>query len=464
MKKYSILLLLIMCLSIMSALTWIRSYSIEGVCPYPYSSSNVQAYNVIPAIGGGYLLQGFVEFSDYEFFVFAANVFWKVDESGDIVWRRHSGQQMQAYDIIASNGLDRYYCISSYAHVTRMDVFDNQLNYINTYDFWDINGFPASLYDAVITDDGLVFAGRIGSGAVVLKTDFEFNIVWTGDTVSQASSDGFYQIINTNNNGYLALGHHVLAKYSAVGDTLWTAEVNHMEYGYYCMAASTLGTCYVLTASHLTDEWLIKSFGNFGVCENTIPVDLDRIVWEGSRNMSVLEDGNLIVFIPSIQKLNKVTLSGAVLWSRSFPIATTGYGPKNFIVASDSSFVFCSNQEVTVTLVKTDSNGIVVSNEDPILTPSAISSSHYPNPARDQITIDYKAESRESILTLEVFNIRGQMLYSCPLTGSEGSHQLSLLQDTDSRWAPGVYMYLIKDEHLGTSISKRFIITKQGRR
>jgi hypothetical protein len=434
--------------------TWIRSYSIEGVCPYPYSSSNVQAYNVIPAIGGGYLLQGYAEFFDYEFYVMAANVFWKVDENGDIVWRR-STIQMGAHSIVLSNGLDRYYCIAGGI----MYVYDSQINLIGSYNFGHINGYYPYFNDAVITDDGIVFAGRIGSDAVVLKTDFEFNLVWTGDTVSQASSDGFYQIINTNNNGYLALGHHVLAKYSAVGDTLWTAEVNHMEYGYYCMAASTLGTCYVLTASHLTDEWLIKSFGNFGVCENTIPVDLDRIVWEGSRNMSVLEDGNLIVFIPSIQKLNKVTLSGAVLWSRSFPIATTGYGPKNFIVASDSSFVFCSNQEVTVTLVKTDSNG-EVSNDDPILIPPTISTAHYPNPAGTKVTIDYKTESQAGELSLEVFNIRGQLLYSSPLSGSEGSHKISLAQATGSQFAPGIYLYRIRDNQFSTSISKRFVITK----
>jgi hypothetical protein len=111
-------------------------------------------------------------------------------------------------------------------------------------------------------------------------------------------------------------------------------------------------------------------------------------------------------------------------------------------------------------LIKTDSEGYVVANDDPIHTPSAISSSHYPNPASDQITIDYKAENRGSILTLEVFNIRGQLLYSSPLSGSEGSHQLNLIHETGSQFAPGVYLYRIRDKHLGTCISKRFIITK----
>jgi hypothetical protein len=160
--------------------------------------------------------------------------------------------------------------------------------------------------------------------------------------------------------------------------------------------------------------------------------------------------------------LHSYSPDGTHQWSRSyntFGAIYYGTGSKNLLVMPDGSILFCMYHNDYV-LIKTDSEGYVVANDDPIHTPSAISSSHYPNPASDQITIDYKAENRGSILTLEVFNIRGQMLYSCPLTGSEGSHQLSLLQDTDSRWAPGVYMYRVKDEHSGTSISKRFVITK----
>jgi hypothetical protein len=443
----------------MSAQTWIRSYSIEGVCPYEYNYLSIKAYNVIPAIGGGYLVQGFVEYFDYEFWVWAANVFWKVDENGEVIWRR-SGLRWEPYNIIISNGVDRYYCIASISGYSWMEIYDNQMNYIGSYDFELINGIYPSINDAIITDDGIVFAGRIGSDAVTLKTDFEFNLIWQGDPVFNAW-DGYYELIKTSNNHYLAAGFNVITQYNAEGDSLWTIRDNPGGYGFYCVAVSPSGSTYVLTSSSIPYDWLLKSFNDSGVCESTVSVDLDRIVFEGQRVMGVLEDGNLIILIPSVQELNKVSPAGSVFWSRSYLPRKTGYGSNIFISEGDSSFVYCGESfEAGITLVKTDSNGIVVSNEDPILTPSAISSSHYPNPARDQITIDYKAESRESKLTLEVFNIRGQMVCSSPLSGSEGSHQLSLLQDTDSRWAPGVYMYRVKDEHSGTSISKRFIKTR----
>jgi hypothetical protein len=439
--------------------TWIRSYSVDGASPNGYTNYDAKAYNVIHAIEGGYLLHAYVEYFTYLWeFAESVNVFWKVDENGEVIWRRSA--RWDPYSIIISNGIDRYYCVAGWY----MDVYDSQINFIGTYNFGTINDYYPVFNDAVITDDGIVFAAQLDGEAVILKTDFEFNLIWQGDPVFNAW-DGYYELIKTSNNHYLAAGFNVITQYNAEGDSLWTIRDNPGGYGFYCVAVSPSGSTYVLTSSSIPYDWLLKSFNDSGVCESTVSVDLDRIVFEGQRVMGVLEDGNLIILIPSVQELNKVSPAGSVFWSRSYLPRKTGYGSNIFISEGDSSFVYCGESfEAGITLVKTDSNGIVVSNEDPILTPSAISSSHYPNPARDQITIDYKAESRESILTLEVFNIRGQLLYSCPLSGSEGSHQLNLIHETGSQFAPGIYLYRIRDKHSGTSISKKFIITKQGRR
>jgi len=459
MKKYSILLLLIMCLSIMSALTWIRSYSIEGVCPYPYSSSNVQAYNVIPAIGGGYLLQGFVEFSDYEFFVFAANVFWKVDENGDIVWRR-STIQMGAHSIVLSNGLDRYYCIAGGI----MYVYDSQINLIGSYNFGHINGYYPYFNDAVITDDGIVFAAQLYGEAVILKTDFEFNLVWVGDSTTNHIVSGFTKL-NRFNGGWIGASTGLIAFMDAVGDTIWTYDGNSEPYYFQDCILTHDNQVFGIGFHGVTGDYYLFGFDLTNQSVTTIPIDYNLYI--GLYPPALIEgaDGKLVFYDlgPNSEILRAYSRSGERLWSRYFSptvCSSLGYGASNILTTDDYEILFCAVGYDGITLVKTDSNGIVVSNEDPILTPSAISSSHYPNPASDQITIDYKAENRGSILTLEVFNIRGQLLYSSPLSSSEGSYQISLLPDNDSSWAPGVYMYLIKDEHFSTSVSKRFVITK----
>jgi hypothetical protein len=240
----------------MSAQTWIRSYSIEGVCPYEYNYLSIKAYNVIPAIGGGYLVQGFVEYFDYEFWVWAANVFWKVDENGEVIWRR-SGLRWEPYNIIISNGVDRYYCIASISGYSWMEIYDNQMNYIGSYDFELINGIYPSINDAIITDDGIVFAGRIGSDAGTLKTDLSLTSYGKEIPVFNAW-DGYYELIKTSNNHYLAAGFNVITQYNAEGDSLWTIRDNPGGYGFYCVAVSPSGSTYVLTSSSIPYEWLLN--------------------------------------------------------------------------------------------------------------------------------------------------------------------------------------------------------------
>ena len=63
MKKHLLFtLLLLISIGLLVGQTWIRYYPFGDLCPGPSDNASSEACNVIPAIGGGYLLQGYVEF------------------------------------------------------------------------------------------------------------------------------------------------------------------------------------------------------------------------------------------------------------------------------------------------------------------------------------------------------------------------------------------------------------------
>ena len=175
-KRLWFTLLLLMSIGLLTGQTWIRWFNFGGLCPGPSKSSRAKLCNVIPAIGGGYLLQGYVEFTYGDIPAYADNVFWKLDEYGEIVWRRTGGGNF-AFNSIVSNGIDRYYCLRTQSGYSTLYIFDNELNWLGYY-----HNYTASLYDIQYVEDGLVFAGKVNGQAVVIKTDFQFNVIWQSST------------------------------------------------------------------------------------------------------------------------------------------------------------------------------------------------------------------------------------------------------------------------------------------
>ena len=432
MKKHLLFtLLLLISLGLLVGQTWIRYYPFGDLCPGPSDNASSEACNVIPAIGGGYLLQGYVEFVYGDIPAYANNVFWKLDENGDIVWRRTGGGNFP-FNSIVSNGIDRYYCLE----YDNMNVFDGEMNMIAQYIFGTVNGFSASLYDMQYVDDGLVFAGRIGSQAVVLKTDFQFNVIWQSDpfwTMGEARS------VEPYGDGWISLSGRVFTEINAVGDTLWTYydPVNYTSF-WDCTVA-TDNSIYLLGFHKLWE--MDTTEHNLQLIADYLPeFDMD---WHGSIDM--LPNGN-IVYTGSNSSytgpiLHCYSPDGVHQWSRSyntFGAIYFGTGSKNLLVMPDGSILFPMHHG-TIVLVKTDSEGNVVANDDPIAPVPMASIICYPQPASNNVMISVKSDQVGN-LGYSIFNIRGQRVYSGKIDDFNKEQSFELPNEALDCMPSGVYL------------------------
>jgi len=431
MKKHLMFtLLLLLSLGLVAGQTWIRYYLFNDLCPGPNNSASSKACNVIPAIGGGYLLQGYVEFANEDVLTYANNVFWKLDENGDIVWRRTGGGNF-AFNSVVSNGIDRYYCLSTQSGYSTLCIFDNELNWLGYY-----HKYNASLYDMQYVDDGLIFAGKVNGQAVVLKTDFQFNVVWQSDGFSLY---GFgFNTIEPYDNGWISLARGKFANFTAVGDTIWTYTAVDYSTSLFDCKVSSDNNIYILGYYKL---WRVNSEGqSLELVADSIPAGypLNEIV-----SLEVLPNGNLVYLSRSStnQILHCYNPDGTLQWSRSyntFGAIYFGKGSKNLLVMPDGSILFPMHHG-TIVLVKTDSEGNVVANDDPIAPVFVSSIMAYPQPASSTVMISVKSDLVGD-LGYSIFNIRGQRIYSGKINGHHKDQSFELPNEALDRMPSGVYL------------------------
>jgi len=431
MKKHLMFtLLLLLSLGLVAGQTWIRYYLFNDLCPGHNNSASSKACNVIPAIGGGYLLQGYVEFANEDVLTYANNVFWKLDENGDIVWRRTGGGNF-AFNSVVSNGIDRYYCLSTQSGYSTLCIFDNELNWLGYY-----HKYNASLYDMQYVDDGLIFAGKVNGQAVVLKTDFQFNVVWQSDGFSLY---GFgFNTIEPYDNGWISLARGKFANFTAVGDTIWTYTAVDYSTSLFDCKVSSDNNIYILGYYKL---WRVNSEGqSLELVADSIPAGypLNEIV-----SLEVLPNGNLVYLSRSStnQILHCYNPDGTLQWSRSyntFGAIYFGKGSKNLLVMPDGSILFPMHHG-TIVLVKTDSEGNVVANDDPIAPVFVSSIMAYPQPASSTVMISVKSDLVGD-LGYSIFNIRGQRIYSGKINGHHKDQSFELPNEVLDIIPNGIYL------------------------
>ncbi len=435
-KRILVTLLFILLVAVAASQTWIRSVSFSGIYPPGTASRSERLLcNVIPAIGGGYLLQGYLSVTSNDGLVelYSGNVFWKYNENGEVIWRRTGGGGTP-FKSIVSNGIDRYYCVKTNSGYAYLSVYDSELNSVGFYGFTSVNGYSASLYDMQYVDDGLVFAGQVTGSAVVIKTDFQFNVLWQSDsfwTMGQARS------VEPFENGWISLSNRVFTEINAIGDTLWTYYDSINNTGFYDCTVSADNSIYLLGLYKLwkvdTNEHTLEL-----VAANTPGFDTYL-----NGAIDILPNGNIVYTGRSStnQILHSYSPDGVLQWSRSYDTLGAiyfGTGSKNLLVMPDGSILFCMYYNGYI-LVKTDSNGNVVANDDPIAPIPVTSINCYPQPASSRVMISVKSDLVGD-LGYSIFNIRGQRIYSGKINGLNKELSFELPSEALERMTSGVYL------------------------
>ncbi|MDD3463929.1 MAG: T9SS type A sorting domain-containing protein [Candidatus Cloacimonetes bacterium] len=432
-KRLWFTLLLLMSIGLLTGQTWIRWFNFGGLCPGPFDSSRAKLCNVIPAIGGGYLLQGYVELAWGDIPAYEANVFWKLDENGDIIWRKTGGAGSPFVSMV-SNGVNRYYCIRTSSGISYLYVFDSEINMIGHYIFHTVNGFSASLYDMQYVEDGLVFAGMVNGGAVVIKTDFQFNVVWQSDIfgIGEALS------VEPFGDGWVSMTIREFAEINAVGDTLWTYydPVDYTSF-YDCTVASD-NSIYLLG---LFKIWKVNTIEcSLELIAENVPGGFDT---HRKRSIDMLPNGNIVYTgrTSTNQLLHSYSPDGVHQWSRSYDISGPiyfGTGSKNLLVMPDGSILFCMYHNGYV-LIKTDSNGNVTAIDDPVAPAPTASIICYPQPAANSVMVSVKSDLVGD-LGYSIINVKGQKVYSGKIDGRHREQSFELPNEALDRMPNGIYL------------------------
>jgi hypothetical protein len=453
MKRILLIALLVSSAYLLMGSTWIRSADFTGICPWTYDGSRLELCNIIPAIGGGYLLQGYASYGWIGTPIYDTNVFWKLDENGDLIWRRTGGQS-GAFDSIVSNGIDRYYCVQYFYNGSRLFVFDSEMNTLGNYVFPLVNGYSPYIFDMQYVDDGLICAGKVNGQAVVLKTDFQFNIIWQS---VDFSNYGFgFNAIEPYDNGWISLARGKFAILTAVGDTLWTYTAVDYNTSLFDCKVSSDNNIYILGYYKL---WRVNSDEHsLELVADSIPAGyhLNEIV-----SLEVLPNGNLVYLSRSStnQILHSYSSDGVHQWSRSYDTLGAiyfGTGSKNLLVMPDGSILFCMYHNDYV-LIKTDSEGYVVANDDPITPAPVASIVCYPQPANGEVMISVKSDLVGE-LGYSIFNIRGQRIYSGKINGHSREQSFELPHEALDLMSNGVYLISLEQRNRRIATTKLVVI------
>ncbi len=412
------------------AQTWTRHLAWEDLVPAWEDHPVAEAYNVIPAIGGGYLMQGVLTIHEYDDYYI--NVFWKVSNGGEVLWRQDFYAPEDRISCLVSNGVDRYYALSPHYHRNILYEYDAQMNPVRsiTIDSLFTNGEQIELFTMIGVDGGMVFGGRNIAKPFIVKLDYDLNLLWS-QTFSNIANDGIRNLKQRSDGGIIASGTIQLIRLNSDGDSLWTNCGTPTVTSLAWPVCNPDGT-YSLLGSYDGVTSVVR-FNDYGEFMEAHQLLLPGSTCSGGSLIST-SDGQLayqrmLIHYDStpffsLGLLHKLSQYGEALWSNIFlPVDSSvweyhsgGMGTNPLFVDEDGYYVLCSDEMV---LIRADSNGNAVDNNDPSQTISDSSTLHvYPNPSYGQLNIQGKSLPVGKCLRFSLYNLKGQKLYNTEFINS----------------------------------------------
>jgi len=300
------------------------------------------------------------------------------------------------------------------------------------------------------TSDGdIILGGRMNGLPAIRKITQEADIYWTQTYYIQGSGSGCIKsIISLTDNGYAVTGWEssnggdvLIMKTDANGDSLWTKTFD--GYGDFDQGKSIsegLGGKLVLSGD-LVDQtnfiingliWLFDAFGN------TIFNEIAEIN-TGFGHYSIIclpyDSFTTFCYIGNNQsKIYNFDSGYNIEWESIFD-CVIARGDRGFLNTSDSyvcSGVTEINWDEYIALIKTDSLGQYVYIDEYEITPLQTTLNYYPNPFNPIINFEIKSDDIFD-LKLRIFNVKGQLVKTIPITGQKISWDAS-------GFASGIYL------------------------
>jgi hypothetical protein len=123
---------------------------------------------------------------------------------------------------------------------------------------------------------------------------------------------------------------------------------------------------------------------------------------------------------------------------------------------SDGSILFPMHHG-TIVLVKTDSEGNVVANDDPIIFAPVASIMCYPQPASSEVKISVNSD-QVGDLGYSIFNIRGQRIYSGKINRINKEQSFELPNEALERMSNGVYLISLEQGNSKIATTKLVVV------
>ncbi|MFY9308643.1 MAG: T9SS type A sorting domain-containing protein [Bacteroidia bacterium] len=404
---------------------------------------DMDGLDVIPAQGGGYIITGMITndiIDDMDIHII------KTDNNGDTEWTKTYGGNSPEYsfNILQATDASGYYIIG-YTQSFGSGDYDTWLLKINNsgdtlwtkrYGSWGNDQGK----EIIPTSDGnYILVGYSNSAtypdyqAYLIKINPAGNIIWNkyyggsnmeiGNSVKQCPDGGYIMFGQTFSYGN-GNGDAYLVKTNALGDTVWTKTYGGTQGDEgICVVANNDGT-YVLcvrdssTAGNDIDVQIIKTDATGGIIWDKNyggdKKDTDKMI-------EPTTDGGYVVAaisrsfgwnLPNMWIL-KLNSDGDTLWTRTYG----GQDNEHCYAVretTDGGFIAVGKTESFssadgIMFLKLNSQGqLGTVGIDKLYTDNIINI--FPNPAEENITINFNSESPYSVLT--VSNILGQIVHS----------------------------------------------------